>query len=76
LNLNHDENEEDATNAEHDGNENEEDEENAKQAIMGSLPASQVRRGRSPNKLPSGRFVITEVNEIEDPTQPPVSVNA
>jgi hypothetical protein len=35
LNLNQDENEEDATNAEHDANENEEDEGNAKQALVG-----------------------------------------
>jgi hypothetical protein len=42
LNLNQDENEEDATNVEHEGNENEEDEGNAKQALVGSLPASQV----------------------------------
>jgi hypothetical protein len=31
------------------------------------LPASQVRCGRSPNKLPSRCFVITEVNEVGDP---------
>jgi hypothetical protein len=43
---------------------------------VGSLPASQVRRGRGPNKLASGRFVITYVNEVGDPTQSPVSVNA
>jgi methyl coenzyme M reductase subunit D len=42
---------------------------------VGTLSASQVRRGRGPNKLPSGRFVITVVNEVRDPTQPPVSVN-
>jgi hypothetical protein len=35
-----------------------------------------VRRGRGPNMLPSRRFVITTVNEVRDPTQPPVSVNA
>ncbi len=75
LNLNQDENEEDATNAEHEGDENEE-EGNVEQALVGSLSASQVRRGRGPNKLPSGRFVITEVNEVGDPTQPPISVNA
>jgi hypothetical protein len=69
LNLNHDENEEDATNVEHEGNENEEDEGNTEQALVGSLSASQVRRGRGPNKLPSGCFVITEVNEVGDPTQ-------
>jgi hypothetical protein len=68
LNLNQDENEEDATNVEHEGNENEEDEGNAEQALVGSLPASQVRRGHGPNKLPSGRFVITDVNEVGDPT--------
>jgi hypothetical protein len=81
LNLNQDdipqdENEEDARNAEHEGDENEEDEGNAEQALVGTLSASQVRRGRGPNKLPSGRFVITEVNEVGDPTQPLVSVNA
>jgi hypothetical protein len=68
LNLNQDENEEDATNAEHEGNENEEDEGNTEQALVGSLPVSQVRRGHGPNKLPSGHFVITEVNEVGDPT--------
>jgi hypothetical protein len=68
LNLNQDENEEDAINAEHEGNENEEDERNAEQALVGSFSASQVRRGRGPNKLPSGHFVITEVNEVGDPT--------
>jgi hypothetical protein len=66
--LNQDENEEDATNAEHEGNKNEEDEGNAKQALVGSLPALQVRRGHGPYKLPSRRFVITEVNEVGDPT--------
>jgi hypothetical protein len=76
LNLNQDENEEDARNAEHEGDENEEDEENAKQALMDALSASQVRCGRGPNKLPSGNFVITEVNEVGDPTQPPILVNA
>jgi hypothetical protein len=40
------------------------------------LSTPQVRRGRGPNKLPSGRFVITEVNEIGDPMQPPVLVYA
>jgi hypothetical protein len=74
--LNQDENEEDATNAEHEGNENEEDEENAEQALVGSFSASQVRHGRGPNKLPSGHFVVMEVNEVGDPTQPPISVNA
>jgi hypothetical protein len=72
LNLNQDENEEDARNAEHEDDENEEDEGNAKQALMDALSASQVRRGRGPNKLPSGNFVIMEVNEIGDPTQPPI----
>jgi hypothetical protein len=43
---------------------------------VGSLSASQVRRGHGPNKLPSGCFVIMEVNEVGDPTQPPISVNA
>jgi hypothetical protein len=75
LNLNQDENEENATNAKHEGNENEEDEENAEQALVGSLSASQVRRGRGLNKLPSVCFIITEVNEVGDPTQPPVLVN-
>jgi hypothetical protein len=75
LNLNQDENEEDATNAEHEGDENEEDKGNAEQVLVGALSASQVRRGLGPNKFPSGRFVITEVNEVGDPTQPPVSVN-
>jgi hypothetical protein len=70
LNLNQDANEEDARNAEHD------DEGNAEQALVGALLTSQVRRGRGPNKLPSGCFVITEVNEVGDPTQPPISVNA
>jgi hypothetical protein len=75
LNLNQDENEEDATNAEHEGDGNEEDEGNTEQALAGALSASQVRRGRGPNKLPSRHFVIMEVNEVGDPTQPPVSVN-
>jgi hypothetical protein len=34
-----------------------------------------VRCGRGPNKLPSGLFVITEVNEVGAPSQPPVSIN-
>jgi hypothetical protein len=76
LNLNQDENEEDARNAEHEGDENEEDEENAEQALVAAFSVSQVRRGHSPNKLPSGRFVITEVNEVGHPTQPPILVNA
>jgi hypothetical protein len=71
--LNQDKNEEDATNAEHEGDGNEEDEGNAEQALVGALSASQVRRGRGPNKLPSGHFVIMEVG---DPMQPPVSINA
>jgi hypothetical protein len=43
-------------------------------ALVGTLSASQVRRGRDPNKLSSRRF--KEVNEVGDPTQQPVSVNA
>jgi hypothetical protein len=38
--LNQDENEEDATNAEHEGNKNEQDEGNVEQALVGSLSAS------------------------------------
>jgi hypothetical protein len=76
LNLNQDENEGDATNAEHEGDANEEDEGNAEQAIVGTLLASQVRYGRGLHELPSGHFVITTVNEVVDPTQPSVSVNA
>jgi hypothetical protein len=76
LNVNQYENEEDATNAEYEGNENEEDEGNVEQALVGCLSASQVRHGRGPNKLSSGRFVIMEVNEVGDLTQPPVLVNA
>jgi hypothetical protein len=68
----HDENEQVARNAEPKG----EDEGNAEQALVGALLASQVRCGRGLNKLPSGRFVITTVNEGGDLTQPPVSVNA
>jgi hypothetical protein len=64
-----------ATNAEHEGNENEE-EGNVEQALVGSLSTSHVRHGRGPNKLPSGRFVITEANVVGDPTHPPVLVNA
>jgi hypothetical protein len=52
-----------------------EDEGNDEQVLVGTLSPSQVRRGRGPNKLPSGHFVITTVNEVGDPTQPPVSVN-
>jgi hypothetical protein len=74
--TNQDGNEEDARNAEHEGDENEKDEGNDEQALVGALSASQVRRGRGPNKLPSMHFVITEVNDVRDPTQPSVSVNA
>jgi hypothetical protein len=76
LNLNQDESEGDATNSEHEDAVNEEDEGNVEQALVGTLSASQVRRGRGPNKLPSGNFVITTVNEVGDPTQPPISLNA
>jgi hypothetical protein len=76
LNLNQDENEEDATNAEHEGDGNEEDEENAEQALVDALSASQVSRGHGPNKLPSGHFVITDVNKVGDPMKPPILVNA
>jgi hypothetical protein len=75
LSLNQDENVEDATNAEHEGNENEEDEGKAEQDLVGSLSASQVRRAHGPNKLPSRHFVIIEVNEVGDTMQPPISVN-
>jgi hypothetical protein len=87
LNLDQHGNEEDTTNAEqtlaptnaeHEGdvNEEEEEEENVEQALVDTLSASQVRRGRRSNKLPSGRFIITAVNEVGDATQPAVSVNA
>jgi hypothetical protein len=85
LNLDQHENEEDATNteqalaptnAEHEGDVNEEEEGNVEQALVDTLLASQVRRGRGPNKLPSGHFVITVINGVGDPTQPSVSVNA
>jgi hypothetical protein len=76
LNLGQHENEEDATNAEHEGDVNEEEEGNTEQALVDTLSASQVRHGRGPNKLSSGRFVIMVVNEVGDPTQPPISVNA
>jgi hypothetical protein len=85
LNLDQHENEEDATNAEqalaptnteHEGDVNEEEEENVEQALVDTLSASQVRRGRGPNKLPSEHFVIKAVNEVGDPTQPFISVNA
>jgi hypothetical protein len=76
LNLNQDENEEDARNAEDVGDENEEDEGSAEQALVGALSASQVRCGHGLNKLPSGCFVITAVNEARNPTQPPILINA
>jgi hypothetical protein len=76
LNLNQDENEEYVTNSEHEGDENEEDKGNGEQALVGTLSTSQVSCGKGLNKLPSGRFVITTVNEVGDPTQPPISVNA
>jgi hypothetical protein len=76
LKLDQHENEEDATNVEHEGDVNEEEEGNAEQALVDTLSASQVRCGHGPNKLPSGHFVITVVNEVGDPTQPPISVNA
>jgi hypothetical protein len=76
LNLNQDENEGDATNTKHEGDVNEEDEENTEQALVDTLSAPQVRHGRGPNKLPSGCFVIMAVNEVGDPTQPPILVNA
>jgi hypothetical protein len=75
LNLNKDENDGDATNAEHEGDANEEDEGNAEQALVGTLSVSQVRRVRGPNKLPNGCFVIMTINEVGDPTQPPVLLN-
>jgi hypothetical protein len=75
LNLNQDDEEYDARNAKHEGDELEEDEGIVEQALVDALLASQVRHGRGPNKLPSGRFVITVVNEVGDPTQPPVLVN-
>jgi hypothetical protein len=65
----------DARDAKHEDDKNEEDEGNVEQALVGTLSASQVRRGHGPNKLPSGHFIITEVNEVGDPTQPPISVN-
>jgi hypothetical protein len=86
LNLNQDDEEADARNDEHEGGENEEDdarnveheedEGNVEHALVGTLSTSQVRRGRGLNKLPSGHFVITTVNEAGDPTQPLVLVNA
>jgi hypothetical protein len=68
--------EDDARNAEHDGDVNEEDEGNAEHALVGTLSTSQLRHARGPNKLPTGCFVITKVNEIGYPTQPLVLVNA
>jgi hypothetical protein len=76
LNSNQDENEGDTANANHEDDANEEYEGNDEQALVDTLLASQVRRGHSPNKLPSGHFVITVVNEVGDPMQPPVLVNA
>jgi hypothetical protein len=76
LNLDQHENEEDAIDAEHEGDVNEEEERNAEQALVDTLSASQVRRGRGPNKLPSRRFIIMVVNEVGDPTQPHILVNA
>jgi hypothetical protein len=75
FNLDQHENEEDATNVEHEGDVNEE-EGNAEQALMDTLSASQVRCVRGPNKLPSGCFVITVVNVVGDHTQSFVLVNA
>jgi hypothetical protein len=75
LNLDQHENEEDVANAEYEGDVNKE-EGNIEQALVNTLSASQVRHGRGPNKLPSRRFVITAVNEVGDPTQPLVLVNA
>jgi hypothetical protein len=76
LNLNQDESEEDATNAEQEGNENEEDDGNVEQALVSSISALQVRCGHCLNKLSSGHFVITEVNEVRDLMQLPILVNA
>jgi hypothetical protein len=73
LNLDQHENEEAASNAKHEGDANEEEEGNAELALVDTLLASQVRHGRGPNKFPSGLFVITAVNEVGDPTQPPIS---
>jgi hypothetical protein len=42
---------------------------------VGALSASQVRCDCGPNKFTSGHFDIMEVNEVGDPTQPPVLVN-
>jgi hypothetical protein len=76
LNLDQRENEVDEGNAKHEGNVNEEDEENTEQALLGTFSTSQVRRGQGPNKLPSVCFVIMAVNEVGDPTQPLILVNA
>jgi hypothetical protein len=76
LNLDQHENKEDERNVEHEGDVNEEDEGNDKQVIVGTLSESQVRHGRGPKKLPSGHFVITMVNEVGDPMQPLILVNA
>jgi hypothetical protein len=70
------ENEDDARNVEHEGDVNEEDEGNVEQALVSTLSTSQLRHGHAPKKLPSGHFVITVANEVGDPTQPLVSVNA
>jgi hypothetical protein len=43
---------------------------------VGTLSVSQVRHARGLNKLPIGCFVITTINEVGDPTQLPVLVNA
>jgi hypothetical protein len=75
LNLDQYENEEDATNAEHEGDVNEEEDGNVEQVPVDTLSASPLSRGRGPKKLPSGRFVITVVNEVGDPMQPPIAVN-
>jgi hypothetical protein len=76
LNLDQRENEVDEGNAKHEGNVNEEDKENTEQALLGTFSTSQVRRGHGPNKLPSVCFVIMAVNEVGDPTQPLILVNA
>jgi hypothetical protein len=72
LNLDQHENEEDASNAEHASDVNEEEEEeNDEQALVNTLSVSQVRHHRGPNKLLSGRFVITIINEVGDPRNHP-----
>jgi hypothetical protein len=76
LNLDQHDNEEDATNAKHEGDVNEEEEGKANQALEDTLSASQVRHGCGPNKLPSGRLIIMVVNKVGDPMQPPILVNA